>query len=351
MTGQPFSTRRKPKDRDFIETREGLFFCVVDYLHPPDKITAYLKYSPASSGLWQRGGTAYHRELAFYHAHQVALTLDELEKRYPHYVHNCPVRDLRFSMVPHGDIRRYYCPETRLAEVLAGPKDILEEELARVTGALRQQAGIPGEDLGVTGSILLGIHNPEISDIDVILYGGENARRLRQALNERALEGFSPMSAAYEAEWRQGVIRNFGLTGRQAAWLISRRWNFACFGEGSHVVSLHPARRDAEIRETYGEHLYREAGVACIQATIARADEAVFLPAVYGVEQVHFLEGTPVELEEIHTYEGLFGQIGEPGLRVEARGKLEKIDAGPLHRLVVGSSRRLGPEYLLPMGL
>jgi len=41
---------RKPKDRDFVETLEGLLFCVVGYLHPPDKYTAYLKYSPAAEG-------------------------------------------------------------------------------------------------------------------------------------------------------------------------------------------------------------------------------------------------------------------------------------------------------------
>jgi len=42
--------RRRPKDRDFVETAEGFFFCLVGYLHPPDRYTAYLKYTPAESG-------------------------------------------------------------------------------------------------------------------------------------------------------------------------------------------------------------------------------------------------------------------------------------------------------------
>ncbi len=33
---------RKPKDKDFVETVDGLFLCVVGYLHPPDAFTAYL---------------------------------------------------------------------------------------------------------------------------------------------------------------------------------------------------------------------------------------------------------------------------------------------------------------------
>ena len=99
---------RKPKDRDFVETPEGLLFCVVGYLHPPDKYTAYLKYSPAAEGRWQRQGTAYHRELAYYHAHQVGQTLDTLQAHYPGYIHYCPVRDMTFSMVPHDRVRTYY---------------------------------------------------------------------------------------------------------------------------------------------------------------------------------------------------------------------------------------------------
>ncbi len=96
---------RKPKDRDFIETPEGLLFCVVGYLHPPDKYTAYLKYSPAAEGRWRRQGTAYHRELAYYHAHQVGQTLDTLQAQYPGYIHYCPVRDMTFSMVPHDRVQ------------------------------------------------------------------------------------------------------------------------------------------------------------------------------------------------------------------------------------------------------
>ena len=109
------SVDRLPKDRDFIETPEGMLFCVVDYLHPPGKYTAYLKYSPAAEGRWRRGDTAYHRELAYYHAHQVGQTLDYLQEHYPAYLGYCPVRDMRFSLIPGDRVATYYCPEARLA--------------------------------------------------------------------------------------------------------------------------------------------------------------------------------------------------------------------------------------------
>ena len=346
--------QRKPKDRDFIETKEGLLFCVVGYLHPPDKVTAYLKYSPATAGRWQRQGRAYRRELAFYHAHQVAETLDILQTHYPHYVHTCPVRDMRFSMVPHKYVRTYYCPEQRLAEILAHPADPLEETVVKVVQTIQAATGLSPASLGVTGSILLGIHDPGFSDIDLTVYGRENIRRLRPALAD-GLPGTAPPDKAYIEDWCRGVMRYFGLSEAQARWLVFRRWTFTFpyphrAREGA-IVSLHPTRTDAEIQEVYGEHIYRDVGMVRLQATIADAADAVFMPAIYALADVRILEGPAVAVNEICAYEGLFSQVADVGERVEARGKLEQVDGGRRYRLVIGSSRRAGPEYLLPIGL
>ena len=340
---------RKPKDRDFVETLEGLLFCLVGYQHPPDKYIAYLKYSPAPSGPWQRRGVAYHRELVFYHAHQVALTIAELEQQYPPYVHDSTVWDMRFSMVPHDRVRAYYVPETRLAQIMAKPMDELEEATVKVIEEIRRGASIPLSALGVTGSILLGIHSPAFSDIDLTVYGRRNVQRLRDVMNDLALAGASPMDAAYVDEWCRGVVKHHALTYAQAHWLISRRWNFVYFGEARHTISLHPTRADDEITETYGEHFYRDIGVARIAATLTDTRDAIYLPAIYQVASVDILEGPQVAISEICAYEGLFAQIGEIGQRVEARGKLERVDHGPFHRLVVGSSHPSGVEYLLPV--
>jgi predicted nucleotidyltransferase len=346
--------QRKPKDRDFIETKEGLLFCVVGYLHPPDKYTAYLKYSPATAGRWQRQGRAYRRELAFYHAHQVAETLDILQTHYPHYVHTCPVRDMRFSMVPQEYVQTYYCPEQRLAEILAHPADPLEETVVKVVQTIQEATGLSSASLGVTGSILLGIHDPGFSDIDLTVYGRENVRRLRPAL-AAGLPGTAPPDKAYMEDWRRGVMRYFGLSEAQARWLVSRRWTFTFpyphRAQEGVIVSLHPTRTDAEIQEVYGEHIYRDVGMVRLQATIADAAEAVFMPAIYALTDVHILEGPAVAVSEICAYEGLFSQVADVGERVEARGKLEQVDGGRRYRLVIGSSRRAGPEYLLPIGL
>jgi predicted nucleotidyltransferase len=341
---------RKLKDRDFIETQEGLFFCVVGYLHPPDKYTAYLKYSPAQQGRWQRGGQAYHRELAYYHAHQVGQTLDMLQADYPGYVHYCPVRNMLFSMVPHDRMQTCYRPEERLTQLVAAPGDPLEEEVAGLTEAIRDATGISLAHLGVTGSILLGIHNPGFSDIDLTVYGKDNAALLKTALAEQRIPGISSLDESFLDGWRRKTTEQHGLTGPQVNWLIARRWNYLYYDQRRYL-SLHPTRSDDEIRETYGEHIYRDVGIMRIQAVISDATESIYLPAIYHVDQVKIMEGPHVQVAEICAYEGLFSQAADVGQQVEAQGKLEELDGGPLHRLVVGSSRRTGTEYLLPVGL
>ena len=341
---------RKPKDRDFVETLEGLLFCVVGYLHPPDKYTAYLKYSPAAEGRWQRQGTAYHRELAYYHAHQVGQTLDTLQAHYPGYIHYCPVRDLTFSMVPHDRVRTYYTPEERLAQLLAAPADSLEEEVARLIEDLRKVADIPLINLGITGSILLSIHDPSFSDIDLMVYGREAINQLRTAVTESHISGTSPLDESFLGGWRQEIAEHHHLNEQEVRWLVARRWNFMYYGQGRYL-SLHPVRSDAEIREVYGEHFYRDAGVVRLRAIVSDAADSIFLPAIYGIEQVKILEGPAVEVSEICSYEGLFGQAADVGQEVEARGKLERVDQGPWHRLVIGSSHRTGIEYLKPAHL
>jgi predicted nucleotidyltransferase len=339
---------RKPKDRDFIETLEGLLFCVVGYLHPPDKYTAYLKYSPAAEGRWRRQGTAYHRELAYYHAHQVAQTLDTLQAHYPGYIHYCPVRDMKFSMVPHDRVQTYYCPEERLAQLLNAPADPLEEEVARLIEGIRKATDIPLISLGITGSILLSIHDPGFSDIDLMVYGREAVDQLRTAVTENRIPGIFPLDESFLSSWRQEIAEHHSLTDQEVRWLVARRWNFRYYGQGRYL-SLHPVRSDAEIQEVYGEHYYRDVGMATLRAIILDAADSIFLPAIYGIEQVRFLEGPVVDIKEICSYEGLFSQAADVGQEVEARGKLEQLDGGPVHRLVIGSSHRIGIEYLKPV--
>jgi predicted nucleotidyltransferase len=332
---------RKPKDRDFVQTREGMLFCVTGYLHPPDRYTAYLKYSPDPDGKWRNGQTAYRRELAYYHVSTVAETVRYLEANYPHYVSDCPVRGIRFSMVPHGYVARYFRPQERLQEILIDPRDSLEEETCALVAYLTSLTGLSSEHLGVTGSLLTSSHNPAFSDIDLLVYGQGNAARLKGRLGPEGTPEFLRPAPERLARWCEQVARRHPLSIEEAAYLAQRRWNYGYFGP--RYVSIHATRQDHEINEQYGDRIYRGQGAAHLRALLSDVSESVFLPAIYRVEGVEVLEGDPAAagVGEIVSYEGLYCDIADTGAVVEAFGKLEAVNGVP-NRLVIGTMRPAG---------
>lgn len=338
---------RRPKDRDFIRTREGMFFCVTGYLHPPDRYTAYLKYSPTSQGKWEDEATAYRRELPYYHVRNVARTIDYLEASHPAYVTHCRVRDFRFSMVPGDRVARYYPPEERLLAILDSPQDPLEEEVRGLALQIAAVAAVEPAALGITGSVLIGLHNPEFSDIDLTVYGLENAGRVRNALRKRTIPSVRRLKDRFAAKWSRGIAGRFPLTVAEARHFASRRWNYGTYGR--RYFSIHPIRSDEEIGEAYGDHAYRGRGAARIRATVVDAREAIFMPAIYQVEGVRLLEGDPAAagVREIVSYEGLYRDVVDADSRVAAKGTLEAVDGEP-RRLVIGSIALAGEGYIKP---
>jgi predicted nucleotidyltransferase len=271
-----------------------------------------------------------------------------LRREYPHYVHRCPVRDMTFSFVPHAYVKRYYRPEERLGEILAAPQDPLEEEVADLMHHLSSRSGVPADVWGVTGSLLVRIHDPAFSDIDLVVYGLQNVWRVKEMMDGELLPPLSRLDEEYLDNWRRLIAGQFSLSDEEARHVERRHWNFGYFGAKRRFFSLHPTWSDAEITERYGEHFYHDVGMARLRATVADASESLFLPARYIVEQVEVIAGPDVQgaIGEIISHEGIFCHIAEEGQRVEAYGKLERIDGGPNHHLTVGTTRNAGPEYI-----
>ena len=341
---------RNPKDRDFLRTQEGLLFCVTGYLHPPERYTAYLKYSPASEGKWRDAKTAYRRELPYYHVQNVAKTIHYLEESYPAYVDYCPVRDFRFSLVPRDRVAEYYLPEARLQEIVDSPQDRLEEEVRGLVLHLATNAGIEPTVFGVTGSVLIELHNPSFSDIDLTVYGLQNARRLRDTLGQAKLPHVSRVSDAFIAKWAEGIATRFPLTPAEARHFARRRWNYGYYR--GRYFSIHPIRTDPEIGERYGDHYYRRHGVARVQAQVIDASQALFMPAIYRVGEVEVVEGdsSAAQIDRVVAYEGLYRDVVNAGHRVDARGTVETVDGQP-RRLVIGTFAMEGKGYIKPLDI
>lgn len=327
----------KPRDRDFVETVEGLLFCVVGYLHPPDRVTAYLKYVPDAEGRWRRGETGYSRVIPYYHVSQVENTYGFLGENHPEYLHDCPVRNITVSSVPRDRIETYYRPRERLTAIMEEPGDGLESKLRGLVILLSGLAGLDVSDFGVTGSILTGSHSPEFSDIDLTVYGREASAALREALRETRRSGgvIRPFSASKREAWSRSREGRFPLGFGELMEFAERRWNYGEY-MGTYF-SVHPVRTDPEISEEYGESTYASIGGVKGSATVADASEAIYLPAIYRLEDVESDSGHVVA--EVVSFEGLYADMFYPGERVEFGGILERVEGRrSIHRVVVGGA-------------
>ncbi|MFQ5891661.1 MAG: hypothetical protein ACE5HW_02570, partial [Candidatus Methanofastidiosia archaeon] len=229
---------RKPKDRDFLQTKENLYFCLAGYLHPRNSYTAYLKYSPTSHGKWRNKDHFLRRELPFYHVSKVEKTLEFLKKNHPKYVRFCPVRDIEISMISKKDVREYFYPERRLCEIFSKQTDVLEREVFKFCELILEESGVSLENLGVTGSILLKIHNSKFSDMDILCYGEKNYQRVMKFLTESPIVE-RPMER--RKAWIERRMKNFFLSRREAIFLASKRLNYG-FYEGRYF-SLHAVKK------------------------------------------------------------------------------------------------------------
>lgn len=329
----------RPKDKDYIETVEGLIFCIVGYLHPPDRYTAYLKYIPEASGRWGRGRRRYGRALAYYHVTQVEATYKLLEEHHPQYLYSCPVRGIRVSAVPRSRVKRYYRPRERLRTLLRrGPIDQLEGKLLSLIELLSSASGLRPTDFGVTGSILLGIHNPEFSDMDLTIHGYRASRSLMETLKTGVEEVETP-SDTWIRDWRHRHLDRLPLNEMELQEIAERRWNQG-FYMGTYF-SIHPVRNEEEITEQYGSRIYRRLGPVEGEATIIDASQGIYTPAIYKVEDTSIRGRNRVdEIEEVVSYEGIFSGIFQEDERIGFRGILERVEEKnkAYYRVVIGAA-------------
>jgi predicted nucleotidyltransferase len=331
----------KPKDRDMVETRDGLMFVVVGYLHPPGRVTAYLKYVPSEEGKWGRGDTRYTRTLRYYHVTQVENTYGYLRENHSEYLYDCPVRNITVSCVPLSDVKLYYDPVERVDSLIReGPSDSLEEKLLGLVGYLREHADVEGR-IGVTGSILTRSHNPAFSDIDITVYGREESRRVREAVLQARRESVIRGRGEEELErWVAQRAEKFPLSREELRRIASTRWNYGFYRDT--YVSVHPTRADDEITESYGDFTYSQLGEVKGTAVVADTSESIYLPAVYRVTDSK-LRNRNVTISEIVSYEGVYGGLFTVGEKVEFTGILERYEGKERgHRVVLGGAGSAG---------
>jgi len=340
------------RDRDFLQTPEGFLFCVVGGMHPKNRVISYIKYLPSDSGVWGNEKNQFNRILKNYTISNLLETFQYLEQKHPHYLYKSPVDNITVTAVPHQCITHHFIPEKKLSQIEQSINlDSLQKKLVRFINFLQKNSGIKDTYFGITGSILLDIHQPTFSDLDVIVYGTKNSWNLKKALIQQQGSD-SPLKRlqgnALE-KWCTKKSKQYPITKKDAFTLYKRKWNLGFYED--RWVSIHPVKLENEINEEYGSKIYQPFGQINLEAVVCDSVNSLFLPAVYKVEDITFLDSKPsVDIIEIVSYEGLYSSLAENGEKICVKGKLEKVTEKQTeqqhYRVVVGSPEGKGTEFI-----
>jgi predicted nucleotidyltransferase len=344
---------RRFRDRDFLQTKEGFFFCAIGPLHPPHRVISYLKYVPSKFGVWGKGEKRFRRVMRSYTIPNLLETFGFLERTHPHYLFHSSFYNITLTAVPQKHIAEHFEPEEKLAQLLQTSRlDPLQKKLTRFTSFLAETSNIPHEFFGVTGSILLDIHQPEFSDMDITVYGLENSCAVKNALIENYVLSSSSVKRlegkAVKA-WCARKAQRYPLTPDEASKIYERKWNLGIFEDT--LFSVHPVKLEQEVAEEYGEKTYYPVGHATIRAVVYDNTDYLFLPSVYRIKEAKIVEGPQVtDIVEVVSYESLYDSLAEVGESIVVRGKLERVVDNKTgrehHRILVGSPEGKGMEYV-----
>jgi predicted nucleotidyltransferase len=344
--------RKDFRDRDFIETKDGLFFTVVGNLHPDEKILAYLKYYPRSAGKWSHLTKNYERAIKFYDIPHLKETLKILEKNWPKYLHQDEFLNISFSAIQKKMIKIHYMPEKKLETLERCSKlDSLQRRTVDLARILSKESDVKLENFGISGSILIDLHQISFSDIDLVVYGKNYGWMVKEAFlrlihaNNSKIKPFPKNEVPTPS--REKRLRLMNKT--QLKLFYDRKWNRGII-DGT-PFSVNPVLTPNDIRETYGQYRCEPLGLVEAKATVTDASESIFIPARYLVSNVKLIKNKQFhDVKEVISYDRDYGDIAYDGEQIHVRGKLERIqyqnNGITYHRIVVGSIEGEGTDYI-----
>jgi len=292
------------------------------------------------------------RVLPYYSAQAVLNTFQFLEKDYPKYLFHDKHTDMIFSAVPISSIKKYFSTQQELKNILESSElDPLQEKLKSLILTLSELSSLSTSAFGVTGSILLNIHSPKFSDLDITIHGYENSLKLKQMMEnlfEKGHPDITLLKKQTAERWQKDKSRRFGLSTADVKLLFKRKWNMGLFRNTR--FSIHPIRNVNEIDEKFGDKSFIGRGRIEIQAKVI-ASQALFLPSKYKVSDVKIIRGEEVDnILEIVSYEGLFDAAVEKGESIKAKGQLELVKDNKVgteyYQVVIGSNKGGSEEYI-----
>jgi predicted nucleotidyltransferase len=331
-----------PADGDTLATKDGFIFNTFGYEHPQDRVFAFLKYIPAEfkalfnvqmlERTWKYGDTQLFRAEKLYTAKNYTTFIAAFRKNFPDYVYYCYLRHKELITAPLNLIDRVFVPRDRLAALMQVKKpDSLQKLALELLNMLSEASGVGLDDFGIHGSIALDMHALE-SDIDFVVYGSENFRKLEAAIAQLVNAG-------------------------KLSYIISNRLDAARKFQGRYkgkIFMYNATRKPEEVKIWYGMARFSSIDPVRFQCTVSDDTEAMFRPATYKITNYKPLDAAselPLDKipDRVVSNIGCYRNVARQGSEIKVAGQLErveKIKTGAVHYQVVVGTATSEEEYI-----
>jgi predicted nucleotidyltransferase len=323
------------RDRDAIETAEGLIFRVFGYSHPPDAYICDAEYASAKifASTDPRAPRTGKEQLYYKFYNDEGMKL--VAKKYPQYLIFHEMLGLNLVGVRNNAIQEARKPEERLEALLhAGPTDELLAAMVRVLDLALDNSCLAELNFGVFGSMLHGFYHPRFSDIDLIVYGKKENATMRKTLQALYADGqsglrneFGSDQAMAGKDWR---FKNFTL--EDFTWHQRRKQIYGLYDDKASgrtiKAEFEPVKAWSEIKSEYNPKTrIKQKGWVKLKAKVTADDEAPFIPSIYVIEPLEVYSGAKEALEakRVFSFMEEFRQQAQKDEEVIVEGNLEEV--------------------------
>ncbi|MHA2601772.1 MAG: hypothetical protein AM324_006545 [Candidatus Thorarchaeota archaeon SMTZ1-83] len=333
------SLTSQPIEGYFVVTNEGLVFEVKGVIQPVDRLIAYLRYVPDPSGNRQsRDG------LRFSKVYDLEKRNRYLREKHPQYLWYDEKRGRVLQAVPNDCVSYVLSPIDGLRQLrdLGLHMTALEEASQSLAQSIVDKAGIESSDIGLTGSQLVGLDTSQ-SDIDLVVYGARQAKRVHAVLRDSSL----PRTKRYHGDRLERHL-DFRWKGHSRWRSVLKKIEAKKALQGLYDwidFFVRAVKLPDEMGYSYDDFTFECKGTRVVDCVVTNDSDSIFTPCTYLVQ----CEELP-DLSRLVSYRGRFTEHVHRSERVEARGRLELVrnvtKAESFYQLVLGEDSF---DYLVPV--
>ena len=334
-----------PRDGETLLTKDGFIFYVFGYEHPNDAVFAFLKYIPSKFAnlfpirfleqKWNLEKLELSRPQKLYTPKNYQKVIETLKKYFPHYLYCCPFRGKEVITVPFRKIKKKFFPKDCLKNIFhTEKKDQIQKETIELVSLLSKYSTVQTQNFGIHGSVGLNMHS-EYSDIDLVVYGSENFKKIENTVNLLTKKGlFTPV-----------CTKKMDYARKHRSRYNNRRFVY------------NATRKYDEINVSHGRFKYSPIKNINFQCIIVDDNENMFRPAIYYInnykaENIDSKIQTSFIPKKVLSMNGYYRNVGRTGDKLNISGTLEMIQdlkTGETDYQVVVGTAKDKKEYIEPI--